>query len=340
MSIRSFTTPPAKRIVREVWNTPFLKYIHEQYGIKYRYFGLPGTELEDIRLWKNMIGEVVAFEIPSSGGDERSNIRRLRANLMRLNIRHVAYYGSFEDVVIRRRDREGQEYRQDKLVTLYNLDFCDEISSYVKTQERGRKRLRYEAIRVIMLDQKECYLDREDDQPCYFIILLTIRNQIKAERVMEYMRGNLQEETNSYFTNCSNRYGIPESGSVSGTHAWAIKALLYDVLIGVFKGSNIDSLFFPIIKYRGTPIDALGERPIESPMFHWMLLCKFGSDENPSPRVYPAQFLEKVNSLSATGSSISIAAEAGESLDRKQNINPVNWFRQHESLFVTGGKLI
>lgn len=326
--------------MREEWNTPFLKYIHEQYGVKYRYFGLPGTELEDIRLWKNMIEEVVAFEIPSSDGDERSNIRQLRANLKRLGIRHVAYYGSFEDVVIRKKDREGQEYKQDKLITLYNLDFCDEISSYVETQERGEKRLRYEAIRVILLDQKRCYLDREDGQPCYFIILLTIRNQIEAKRVMEYMRGNLLEETHSYFLNCNKQYEIPESGYIMGTHAWAIKALLYDVLIGDFKGSNIDSLFFPIIKYKGTPIGALGERPIESPMFHWMLLCKFGSDENPSPHVYPPQFLEKVNSLSVTGSYIGISVEPGESLDRTQEINPVNWFKQHESLFVKEGKLI
>ncbi len=326
--------------MREGWNTPFLKHIHEQYGVKYRYFGLPGTELEDIRLWKNMIEEVVAFEIPSLDGDRRSNIVRLRLNLKKLGIRHVAYYGSFEEVVIRRKDLEGQDYKQDKLITLYNLDFCDEISSYVETQERGRKRLRYEAIRVILLDQKRCYLEREDGQPCYFIMLLTIRNQIRAERIIEYLRSNLLEETRSYVENCSKQSEIPASGDLTGTYAWAIKALLYDVLIGDFKGYNIDSLFFPILKYWGTPIRRLGRRTIESPMFHWMLLCKFGSDENPSPKVYPPQFLEKVNSLSVVGSSISISIEPGEALDRDQKINPVDWFQQYESLFVKGGRLI
>ncbi|MBA7710246.1 hypothetical protein ES703_119184 [subsurface metagenome] len=85
---------------------------------------------------------------------------------------------------------------------------------------------------------------------------------------------------------------------------------------------------------------ALGKTTIESPMFHWMLLCKFGSDENPSPKVYPPQFLEKVNSLSVAGSSISISIEPGEALDRAQKINPVNWFQQYESLFVKEGRLI
>lgn len=327
--------------MREEWNTPFLKYIHEQYGVKYRYFGLPGTELEDIRLWRNMIEEVIAFEIPSSDGDERSNIIQLRTNLKKLGIRHVAYYGSFEEVVIIGEDWEGQEYKQDKLITLYNLDFCDEISSSVETQERGKKKLRYEAIRVILLDQKRCYLDREDGQPCYFIILLTIRNQIRAERIIEYLQSNnLLEETYSYAENCKKTSEIPASGDLTGTYAWAIKALLYDVLIGDFKGHNIDSLCFPILKYWGTPIRRSGRRTIESPMFHWMLLCKFGSDENPSSKVYPPQFLEKVNSLSIAGSSINISTEPGEALNRAQKINPVKWLQQYESLFVKEGKLI
>jgi hypothetical protein len=327
--------------VREKWNSPFLEYIHKQYGVRYRYFGLPGPNLEDIRLWRNMIEEVVAFELHSIDATERSNIVQLRLNLNKLNIRHVVYCGSFEEVVLRRGDNEGQEYKQDKLITLYNLDFCDQISSYVETRELEQKSLRYEAIRVILSDQKQCYLSRDDGQPCYFIILLTIRNQIEAEKVIEYMsRDKPLEETHSYFLSCSNKCGIPTSGSIMGTHAWAIKALLYDFLMTNFKGHNIDSLFFPILKYMGTPIVALGEPPIESPMFHWMLLCKFGSDENPMPRVYPQQFLKKVNSLGVVGSSISISIEPEEDLNRTQQTHPVKWFQQYESAFVSGGRLI
>ena len=341
MRSSSFTASPAKRIVREIWNTPFLEYIHNKYGVKYRYFGLPGPNIEDVRLWKNMIEEVVAFELPPLVVDERSDIVQLRANLMKLKILHVVYCGSFEDVVIRRKDMEGQEYKQDRLITLYNLDFCDEISSYVATHELGQKRLRYEAIRVILSDQKQCYLSRNDGQPCYFIILLTVRNQIEAERVIEYMsRDKPLKETHSYFLSCSKKPGIPTSGSLMGTHAWAIKALLYDFLVTDFKGHNIDSLLFPILKYRGTPIVKPGEPRIESPMFHWMLLCKFGSDENPSPRVYPQEFLKEVNSLSVVGSRISISIEPEEDLNNAQKIHPVEWFKQYESAFVSGGRLI
>jgi len=125
-----------------------------------------------------------------------------------------------------------------------------------------------------------------------------------------------------------------------GTLGWAIKAMLYDFLIADFKGFNIDTLFFPILKYKGTPIVAFGKPPIESPMFHWMLLCKFGSDENPSPRVYPQEFLKKVNSLSVVGSSISTSIELEEDLNRTQQTHPVKWFQQYESAFVSGGKLI
>lgn len=340
MSSSSFRDSSAKRVVREKWNTPFLRYIHDNYDVKFRYMGFPGTDLIDVRLWEDMIEEVVAFELPSPSGDGREWIQTLRLNLRKFGINGVAYLGSFEEVVILGADFEGEPYKQDKLITLYNLDFCDEIGSAVETRERGKKRLRYEAIRVILLDQKRCYLDREDSQPCYFIILLTVRNQMEANKIRECLSGQLLSETHSYCLSCEKIKPIPASGQIMGNHTWSIKAFLYDTLIGYFKAPNISTLFFPVVKYVGTPIHKDSGQYIESPMFHWMLFCKFSSPENPSPNFYPPQFLEKVNSLSVAGSSISISIEPGEVLDMTQKINPVNWFQRHESLFVTEGKLI
>ncbi|GAG45864.1 unnamed protein product, partial [marine sediment metagenome] len=175
----SFQETPAKRMVREKWNTPFLKYLHEKYGIKYRYMGFPGTELTDIKLWKEMIEWVVAFELPAPAPDERIWIEKLRTNLRKLGVPGIAYYGSFEQVVVLREDLDGLAYEQDRVITLYNLDFCDEICSKVSTPNAGKELLRFEALRQILQDQKECYVTKSG--PSYFIILLTVRNQIKGE---------------------------------------------------------------------------------------------------------------------------------------------------------------
>jgi len=74
LSQSSFRDNPAKKMVRENWNTPFLKYLHEKYAIKYRYMGFPGTDLTDIKLWKEMIEWVVAFELPAPGRNKRKGL--------------------------------------------------------------------------------------------------------------------------------------------------------------------------------------------------------------------------------------------------------------------------
>ena len=331
LSFSSFQDNPNKKRLREDWNTPFLRYIHDKYNIKYRYMGFPGTDLIDIILWKDMIEEVIAFELLAPGYDYRIWVKRLRANLSKLGIRSIAYLGSFEEVVILGKDYENQPYKQNKVITLYNLDFCDEIGSSIETLERGKKVLRYEAIRLILRDQKQCF--QQTGEPSYFVILLTIRNQIDASKIKGFLSSsNLLAETSSYCSSCERINPIPENGPLVGTHAWSLKAFLYDTLIGYFKNPNISTIFFPIVKYYG--------RSKSSPMFHWMMFCKFGFEESANPNFYPAQYLETVNSLCVDSSGINIKFEPGEIENNSQDLSPVGWFQQFESLFSSNGRLV
>ncbi len=127
-----FSDSPAKKTVREKWNTPLLKHLHETYGFVYRYFGLPGPDILDVKLWKEMIKEVVAFEVPAPGGiPERKYINDLRRNLEILGLPNIAYYGPFEEIILRRQDHESTQYDQSNVITLYNLDFCEEYNKKV-----------------------------------------------------------------------------------------------------------------------------------------------------------------------------------------------------------------
>ena len=334
MIANSFRDSTAKKTVRERWNTPFLRYLHSEYGIRYRYMGLPGTDLADVRLWADMIEEVVAFELPSPGPDEKAWVKKLRSNMRRLGIPGVAFFGSFEEVVILRKDYDGQPYRQEKVITLYNLDFCDEISSKVETRESGKQLWRFEALRVILQDQRECY--RLSGGPSRFIILLTVRNQIEATRINDFLNVGLLSETQKYCTTCQQIKRIPSHGPLIGTHAWALKAFLYNTLIRYFTAPNISALFFPLVKYTGTPIRLRGGKRLRSPMVHWMLLCKFEVPEAPAPSFCPPDFLEKVISLIATQTSIQIHPEPGEVANPNQPVSPVDWFQPFKSIFFTG----
>ena len=103
--------------------------------------GLPGVDILDLQLWRHMIDEVVAFESRAKPEDNdlggRRNVLALRTKMRQQGINGYAYFGSMEEVVILGRDQDGTKYDRSKLVTLYNLDFCDEISSPVQTLTEG-----------------------------------------------------------------------------------------------------------------------------------------------------------------------------------------------------------
>lgn len=334
MSQSSFQETLAKRMVRENWNTPFLKYLHKKYGIKYRYMGFPGTDLTDIKLWKEMIEWVVAFELPAPGPDERAWIKELRTNLRKLDVPGIAYYGSFEQVVVLREDLDGLAYEQDKVITLYNLDFCDEICSKVATPNAGEELLRFEALRQILRDQKECYVRKNG--PTYFIILLTVRNQIEGSRIHKFLKTNLFHETNQYCAACSEISPIPIKGPLVGSHTWAIKAFIYNSLKNYFGGPHISALFFPFVRYEGTKIKLRKGNFLQSPMLHWMMLCKFEKLANASPVFTPEEFLHKVVTVLADRTGLTLRPEPGEADDVNQTISTIEWFNKVENGFFNG----
>lgn len=300
--------------------------------------GLPGTELEDIKLWADMIEEVTAFELPCKevGLDERAWIKKIRFNLSKLDIPHQVYFGPFEEVVTLREDYEGTKYQQNRTITLYNLDFCNEITSKIATRHKGRQLLRFEALRTILLDQYECF--RGDNSRSHFIMLLTFRNQIKTSNISALFPNNLLTETQSFFSACKSKMPIPsENRHLIGTHGWVLKAFLYNTLRMYFTSPNICALFFPLVKYKGTPImlkrNEKGET-LESPMLHWMILCKFGRAESPTPDCYPGNFLAQTASVGIDKNlAISLDLEEGETNNPQQPLDSVEWFKNYEKNF-------
>jgi len=81
-----FTDNPEKGVVRQQWNTPLLQHLHRKYGVRYRYLGLPGPDLIDVSLWRDMIDEVIAFEPPDKDGYGRTAFTALTYNMRKADI--------------------------------------------------------------------------------------------------------------------------------------------------------------------------------------------------------------------------------------------------------------
>ena len=334
--VSPFTDNPEKRVVREQWDTPLLEHLHSRYGVRYRYLGLPGTDLIDVKLWRGMIDEVIAFEPPDDTDAGRTAITDLRRNMRKAGIPGRAYCGSFEEVVLLRKDFDGEDYLQDQVVTLYNLDFCNEISSPVQTRESGRRVWRFEAIRQVLRDQFACY--QSMGGPSHFILMLTIRNQINSRKIRDYLRpSTLQGDARAFYKKCSAEEGIPARGNLIGSHSWALKTLLHNMLHNYFGTPNFSGLFFPQVLYHGTRVRMRGGRGfLESPMLHWLVLCRFGDVETPSPEFWPDEYLSRASIAVQNEEALTWAAQTGEQCSDDKPPNAVEWLLQHGHDILTG----
>lgn len=337
---RPFHDNPEKGVVREHWDTPLLRYLHDRFRVRYRYLGLPGVDLIDVNLWRDMIDEVIAFEPPGRLPNRRAAIDQLRLNMRIRNIPGIAYFGSFEEVVMLRKDFDGQHYSQNKLITLYNLDFCDEITSKVETQEHGKQVWRFEAIRQILRDQAVCF--QREGSPRHFIMLLTIRNQSSGAKLHHLLTGPaLLAEAKEHRQSCSvsNPFHDNSNEPLIGTHTWALKAVVFNYLLSYFNNPCLSTLFFPGVMYNGTPV-AVGRgrarTTIPSPMLHWVVLCRFAEPEQVSPACWPSRYLGR-SCVSVGGDPpLFWSPQTGETDGSPLAPNPVAWLEEHGSEVLRG----
>lgn len=334
--VSPFTDNPEKRVVRKQWDTPLLVHLYNTYGVRYRYLGLPGTDLIDVKLWRNMIDEVIAFEPPDKVDGGRTAIDALTRNMRKAGVPGRAYCGSFEEVVLLRKDFDGQHYVQDKVVTLYNLDFCNEICSAVETQDGGKRVWRFQAIRQVLRDQVDCY--QSTGGPSHFILMLTVRNQIGARKIREYLRpSTLQGDAQAFYKKCSAAKAIPTQGHLIGSYSWALKTLLHNMLRNYFGNPNFSGLFFPQVLYHGTRVRIRGGGGfLESPMLHWLVLCRFGDVETPSPEFWPNEYLSRASIAVQNEEALTWAPQTGEECSEDKPPNAVHWLSQHGGDILMG----
>jgi len=334
---KPFHDNPEKVVVREKWDTTLLQHLHDQYKIRYRYLGLPGVDLIDVLLWRHMIDEVIAFEPPGQPPNQRKAIEQLRKNMRLRGINGIAYWGSFEEVVMLRKDFEGQLYAQSKIITLYNLDFCNEITSRVDTQKQGKKAWRFEAIRQLLRDQGMCF--ERDGAPRHFIMMLTIRNQTSPQRIRPLLSGpSLLAEAKTHHDGCIVKNPLPKDGRtlLIGSHTWALKTGVYNCLLSYFNNPCLSVLFFPPVLYNGTPVRDKDNRNrfVPSPMLHWVILCRFADPEKIGVDCSPDLYLSRSSIAVGGRGGVEWRPQTGEVNGGPNAPDPIEWLRAY------GGKVL
>lgn len=255
-----FVDHPRKRIVREKWNTPILKWLFQKWEQKYLYLGLPGPEVHDIKLWSQMIKEVIAFELTDDTSDNpRENFEKLSANLTLLKLPYTVYHGYLEDVILWKKDLDDKEFSLKSLVTLFNLDFCNSITGKIDTPD-GKRCERFETIREIVALQRQLYRTTGTDK---FVMLITAFDAFHIGEIKRFIsKRDLPIEIKDIVKN-EKPIKLTKSSLYKNTEI--LRLFMFDCLRGYFIGQNIKSFFLPTVKFIG--------KSSRSPMIHFCVVC-------------------------------------------------------------------
>ncbi len=243
---------PSKRVIRNQWCKPLLQFINEQLGCKLTYLGLPAEEAHDVRSWIDYIDYVIAFQCrkypePSSVEQPRDVIIKLEEKLLELERQgklssFTLYDGYIEEVLIKGKDTIGQEYVQDRTVTVYNLDFCNSVTTPIHYYDENRcecEAFKSDAIKRLMEWQRIASLR---DGNSKFVMFLTVHSSFLDQ---EESRFTQQERA-------LENYLLTVSQLTRGKKLRTLKAYVYHMVKSFFCNSEFSPEFLPVIYYKGS----------------------------------------------------------------------------------------
>lgn len=250
-----FSDHALKQIIREKWCKPLLREIVNKLGCKLLYFGLPAQEALDIQNWIEYIDRVIAFQCrdypnPSSPEQPRDSVIKLDNVLRELErkghlMTYSLYDGYVEEVVIKGRDTGGNAFTQNEIVTLYNLDFCNQITTpltYFDNDGQVNSCYKSEAIKRMMEMQNHLCPSGIKTK---FVMFLTIHADFFADEERRILSQTMGEEMTDYFKDVKKKAIRPYS-----TIKY-LKAYVYSLVLNAFHSSHFATEFLPAIYYKG-----------------------------------------------------------------------------------------
>lgn len=249
-----FKDTPSKRVIRTFWSKELISFLHSKLGYKFLYLGLPGAEILDLMSWLNFIERVIAFQCrdypqPSSVNQSPKKVIELEEKLRELErmgsiTTFSLYDGYVEEVLLRGRDTVGNKFTQDEVVTIYNLDFCNGITSPLNGRDDAGNPFRYyksEAIRKLLEIQRDIASGSEKK----FIMFLTIHESFWDEEAREFEQNIESQPIRGYIKRIRSLKNAEKNPR-------RLKVYIFDKLRSYFEHCNFSSYFFPAIRYQGS----------------------------------------------------------------------------------------
>jgi hypothetical protein len=244
----------AKQIIRKDWAKPILSYLHDTLGKKLIYLGLPDVEAHDIAEWVEHLDRVYAFQCreypkPSDIRQSREKVLALENTLRTFERRqqisnYDVYDGYIEEVVLRGYDNtpDVKEFFLEDVVTIYNLDFCGQVSSPIEyTDKKGNKQqaFKFDAIKRLMSVQADLPFPSKK-----FVLFLTLHCSYDGKEFENFQRHPPNQDINAYMQ--------PTLTMTKGNKApYWVKAFVHHNLTQFFTINHFIPEFLPVIYYKG-----------------------------------------------------------------------------------------
>lgn len=249
-----------KVFIRENWNKPLIKFLSKKIGDKLIYMGLPSSNGEDLNQWIDFIKVVIAFQcrvygMRSEETQDRSEIDKLTELLRKFEREqkietYIVYDGYIEEVVIKGYDNSPYQnlFEQKNLITLYNLDFCNDIASPIEYTDKygnAQKVFKFNAIQKLL--QYQDSISKTSDR---FIFLLTVHCSYDGSELQNFVNDPPDAVVKEYLKKYHGMRGHEKNARI-------VRLFVCYQIQKYFPSFNFSHKILPIIKYdglRGTPL--------------------------------------------------------------------------------------
>ena len=287
-----------KDFIRDLVDLPLLERLHSLRGVPLNYFGLPGADLQDVKSWRHLLGQVAAVE------RDQDNLRTMdeTVSMQMPELRFTPHYGEIDLVILRDRgfswERGGEEYRpwvrisrpeSGHLSWYFDVVNLDYFGPFLPRGERDARR-RSDAIRKLFDTERVDSWGR-------WVLLVTVEAELARSRLrtqlVSYLRG-VQDDTSELGASIVGFLTKPET---KGREGVAAARLIHAVSASLVarSASQANLLAFPrgTILYRGSS---------GQPMVH--LAYEFEPLETPLPPPSPLVQLLKGPILTTTQDTV------------------------------------
>lgn len=242
-----FSTPN-KECIRRYYNKPIIRRLKEVYNCDIIYYGLPSPDAEDIAEWIEYISSVVAFQCRDYGNvsDPDQPTDEVDKLIEKLNSweasgqidNYIVYDGYMEEVLFKGFDNSASgsiDYTHDDHVTLFNLDFCNSITSpqeYITKEGDRISKYKLELIDKILEYQSK--VSHESDK---FVLFLTVQASYNGADLHDYAEVN--------------KKSLCKYNSLHRERHFVLKHFIEDCLYNKIIAYNYIPQFMPTVFYKG-----------------------------------------------------------------------------------------